>query len=285
MKTLINFYSHIKAYYYPASRHAYYKENNRRIGLLFTILLLLIRAKYNNDNAIKVRLFGFKVSANCPQTLLQLVKEIFLEQVYLFHSDNPAPRIIDWGANMGISVLYFKSLFPEAHIIAIEPNPNAFGYLEKNIAQNSLSHVESVEACLSDGLGMEKFYLAQTGSIINGSIYPESEKSYMKEVASVRLSDYLEEGEFDLVKIDVEGAERQVLRDLKQSGLMKKSRQYLLEYHNFPGLEDIQQELLETFEQNGFQSMNQGEVLSGQGNVLMHFSRAKNIYSSSKLDQ
>ena len=270
---MVHFFSLLKDFYYPALEHGFYRKNYRRVHLLFTLSFLLLRAKFGNDKDIQVRIFGFVVSASSPQVLLRLIKEIFLEQVYLFHTTNPSPRIIDGGANLGISVLYFKFLYPKAHIIAIEPNPIAFQYLKKNIAQNSLEDVEAVNACLSDNLGKERFYVSATGNIINGSVFPGTGSIFLQEVDAVRLSDYLAKWEFDLVKLDVEGAERQVFADLKQSGSMNRSKQYLLEYHSLPNLGDIFGELMETFEGNGFKTLYAGKAygLSTGVNSMVHY--------------
>ncbi|MCL6261220.1 FkbM family methyltransferase [Aquiflexum sp. TKW24L] len=260
MKSLVNFYSLIKVYYFPASGHAFYKERKRRVGLFFTILLLLIKAKFSNEKEVKVRLFGFEVSANSPQTLLLLVKEIFIDQVYHFHASHPAPKIIDAGANVGISVLYFKSLYPNAQIIAIEPNPMALQYLEKNISQNFLEGVRVEKACISDKVGKEKFYYSNKINIANASLFAEIGKDYLMEVDSLLLSDFLSEDVYDLVKIDIEGAERQVLKELKTSGKLQKSKRYIIEYHYAPDyLKDSLQEIQETFSEAGFSSRITGD--------------------------
>jgi FkbM family methyltransferase len=273
LKSLVNFFSLLKEFYYPAVRQGFYSQKTRKVQLLAALSFLFFRAKFSNDREVTVSLFGFRIIANSPQVLLRLVKEIFLEEAYKFGPKSATPKIIDGGSNIGISVLYFKSLYPQAQIIAIEPNPQAFYYLEKNIAGNSLSQVEVINACLSDRMGKERFYVSPTGSIINGSLYPQIGKSFLKEIDAVRLSDLLKEAEFDLVKLDVEGAERQVFEDLKESGSIKRSKQYLLEYHSIPGLGDIFGELVEVFEENGFKtpSIGNAQEFSTGGNSMIHY--------------
>ena len=39
-------------------------------------------------------------------------REIFQERQYLFETDNAAPFVVDCGANIGMSVLYFKKSLP-----------------------------------------------------------------------------------------------------------------------------------------------------------------------------
>ena len=47
--------------------------------------------------------------------------EVFLTDVYFFRSTG-RPRIADAGANIGVSVAYFKALYPDCHVLAFEPD-------------------------------------------------------------------------------------------------------------------------------------------------------------------
>jgi FkbM family methyltransferase len=44
-----------------------------------------------------------------------------------------APLIIDAGANIGTASIFFASLMPDAHVVAIEPDEDNFRLLEKNV--------------------------------------------------------------------------------------------------------------------------------------------------------
>ena len=43
-------------------------------------------------------------------------REIFLGEIYKFESSNRKPIILDCGSNCGTSIVYYKSLYPEAKI-------------------------------------------------------------------------------------------------------------------------------------------------------------------------
>src|SRR5690606_29753371 len=78
--------------------------------------------KHNNDNTLKVyQLFGNKLMYVNGFDLLHSLKEIFVEEVYKVQL-RPNPLIIDCGANIGLSVIYFKRHFPDARVIAFEPD-------------------------------------------------------------------------------------------------------------------------------------------------------------------
>src|SRR5688572_5955997 len=51
-------------------------------------------------------------------------KEIFVDEYYNFTSGKVSPIIVDCGANIGTSCIYFKTLFPTSRIKAFEANPD-----------------------------------------------------------------------------------------------------------------------------------------------------------------
>ena len=69
-------------------------------------------------------------------------REIFEEEIYRFEAQSERPIILDCGANVGVSAIYFKRLCPNAHIIAFEADASIAAYLRKNLAQNGILGVE-----------------------------------------------------------------------------------------------------------------------------------------------
>ena len=84
-----------------------------------------------NRSEISQNIFDFKVTAYDYHTLNYLFKEIFLSNEYYFDTSKSDPKIIDCGANIGMSILFFKKLYPTSSIIAFEPNPYAFQSIRK----------------------------------------------------------------------------------------------------------------------------------------------------------
>jgi FkbM family methyltransferase len=249
LKNVFNFLRHIIEAFREAFFQKHYKSFQIRLGIFRTLVLLIWKSKFHKNSAVHQDIFSFKVSANSPQVLYQLFKEIFLERVYYFECEHDEPKIIDAGANIGLSVLYFKFLFPKSKIIAIEPDPTAFEYLEENIAQNKIQGVELIKACVSDLKGKEIFYSSE--NLINSSLFGEGKGIA---VYAVCLSDLLEKSAFDLVKLDIEGAETKVFQDLFNTRLYSRSKRYILEYHEGEGMKDRLPEIVGAFEDNGFGS-------------------------------
>lgn len=150
-----------------------------------------------------------------------LYNEIFKVNEYKFSARTASPFILDCGANIGISVLYFKKLYPGARIIAFEPNPETFKLLERNVRQNNLRGVQLVNAAVGDSDGEMAFYvnddptfwsLSDTG-IANAYAGPAGWKTIT--VPRVRLSSYMTEP-IDYLKLDIEGMEEIVLHEIEE---------------------------------------------------------------------
>ena len=163
-------------------------------------------------------------------SFLGMHREIIDEGIYFFDSTNESPYIIDAGANIGISVLYFKSLYPRAHIVAFEPDPNVFAVLKRNIERHGHDDVELVSVALAGAASTEVPFMEE-GSW-GGRIARGTDPSAAR-VETRSLRPYLEAGRVDLLKMNIEGEETEVLVDC--SGLLANVDRIVLEYHSFGG--------------------------------------------------
>ena len=59
--------------------------------------------------------------------------DIFEKDTLHFKTDKDDPLIIDCGANIGMSITYFKRLYPKSKIIGFEPDPKIFETLKKTL--------------------------------------------------------------------------------------------------------------------------------------------------------
>src|SRR5436309_1804523 len=73
-----------------------------------------------------IQLMGYSISYFNVNQLRYLFAEIFINGSYLFHTDRSRPLILDCGSNIGMSILFFKKLYPEARIIGFEADPLTF---------------------------------------------------------------------------------------------------------------------------------------------------------------
>lgn len=122
--------------------------------------------------------------------------------------------VLDIGANVGATALYFSRVFPNARVYAFEPAPDNFAVLQKNVANCDRIRAfnfalgardETLELFSSDNpINFGGYSLHPTGSDTSKRI-----KIPVRSVPSV-LSD-LSLKSIDIVKIDTEGAEWDIL--------------------------------------------------------------------------
>lgn len=120
----------------------------------------------------------------------------------------------DIGANAGYYSLGIASSFPKARIVAIEPIPQTFAGLQRNIALNSFSNITAFNLGLADHQGEDTFYYNDTISGAASSC-PTADQQARPVVCPVRTLDSMVESSnigLDFIKCDVEGAELFVFR-------------------------------------------------------------------------
>jgi FkbM family methyltransferase len=181
-----------------------------------------------------------------PNSFLLLYDEIIRRGVYRFSTADPHPRIIDGGANIGMSIVYFKHLHPGAKIIAFEPDPAIFAALSANCTTFGLSDVELHQEALWTRSGTSTFL--REPSSLGGRLDPGAAKGDV-EVSTRRLRDLLDE-KTALLKLDIEGAETEVLEDCGD-GLANVDHMFV-EYHSFADRPQTLHRLLAVVHAAGF---------------------------------
>jgi FkbM family methyltransferase len=133
-----------------------------------------------------------------------------------------APRVVDLGANIGLFGAWLLERFPDAKIIAVEADP-----------ANASMHRQAIEANgLQDRWSLvEGFASSQTGVVrFVGGDHATSHAGGGEGSIDVRAVDVFPElAAADLVKIDIEGAEWDLLADPRFAAL--RPRVLVLEYH------------------------------------------------------
>jgi FkbM family methyltransferase len=155
--------------------------------------------------------------------------QIFQNNAFLFQPDSARPRIIDCGANVGVFTLYFARRFPEARITAFEPDPRVFDVLAKNVARCcARSHIVLEQAAVTDCT--DPFVSFCPDHCDAGRIIESFQSEASIQVKAVRLRDYLSE-RCDLLKLDIEGAEVDVLNDC--ANCLGMVQRIFVEFHSF----------------------------------------------------
>ncbi len=179
---------------------------------------------------------------------LAAYEEIFAKENYLFRSVKDSPFIIDCGANIGLSVIYFKKLFPDCRIVTFEPDPVVFNALKYNVGLFGYKEVELHKKAIWDAQTVLRF-MAE-GSVSGRLTKPgDADTERVIEVNTARLKDYLQ-GEVDFLKMDIEGAETRVIRDC--SDQLRNVKNMFIEYHSHATEPQTLDEILHVLRDTGF---------------------------------
>ncbi|MBA4854078.1 FkbM family methyltransferase [Emticicia sp. BO119] len=228
---------------------------SQKFQLIFVLTkLAFLKIVAKNQTPARVKIFGFEIVNYNYRLLDYLIKEVFVGYEYKFSAKTSAPVIFDCGANIGMATIFFKWLYPEAIIYAFEPQTKTFEFLQQNIKNNNLSNVHSFNLALSDEEGTISFYESDSQNLM-GSILEDRVVGMKIEVQTKRLSDFITQ-KIDLMKIDVEGAENLIIKDLVENRLLNKEKvdQIIMEYHHkIPKQKSSMGAFLKPFEDNNFE--------------------------------
>lgn len=148
----------------------------------------------------------------------------------------PGMTFLDIGAHIGEYTLLAAQLVgSEGKVYAFEPQPSLFPILAKNVKQNGLEHVELNQTAVSNSEGKIEFAVASESSVSSIRNNASDESKYkLIHVKSVSLDNFWSKhtGRIDLIKIDVEGAEKLVFEGAKRLMNLDSSQSpiWLFEY-------------------------------------------------------
>ena len=142
-----------------------------------------------------------QIFENKAYSISRLRRQLELRALY---DAMPKPLIVDAGANIGASALVFHLDFPRAHVLAIEPHPENFLFLQTNLAGHNIDARQTVvgardgRARLFDPGGGEWAYRAKADA--EGDFDQLSMSRLIREKQAAGYSPFI-------VKVDIEGSE------------------------------------------------------------------------------
>jgi FkbM family methyltransferase len=153
------------------------------------------------------------LSVRVPSSDVLLYRQIFERHEYEVPVCRTPAVIVDAGANVGLSAVYFAHRFPNAQIIAIEPEAHNFAMLASNVAdypnvipvKAALWHANTVIELFDPGIGPWGYVSGSATNAI-GTWRQRTPAITLDKVLCDYAIDHV-----DLLKMDIEGSEREVL--------------------------------------------------------------------------
>ena len=157
--------------------------------------------------------------------------------------------VMDIGANIGyFTLIMAKGIRENGKVFSFEPEPKNFELLKKNVEINNYSNVILEKKAIGNKTGIAKLYLADRK---NNIFYSGMHRIFRSDLVSqisnpvsiniIKLDDYLQDlksiKKIRLIKIDVEGAEFDVLKGMSKMLDENKGIKIVMEFSS-ENLED-----------------------------------------------
>jgi FkbM family methyltransferase len=159
------------------------------------------------------------------------LQNVFLDQEYTTPFQVNPKVIIDGGANIGLTTLFFSEKYPGAKIVAIEPESSNFEILKKNCG--GLANVILIHAALwptDQELSIQDPTLEKWAFSVSAKANGSASES-VKAITVPALLRQLGLEYIDILKLDIEGAERELFKEGAESWLGSVG-QIIIELHD-----------------------------------------------------
>ena len=184
----------------------------RGVEWLFSYIISTFNIKlFTKTNGLKIR-----VLATSDHKLLWYTDKYYRpDETLLFDSIvKEGMKVVDIGASLGFYTLRAsKKIGNKGIVYSFEPDPIRFEALVDAIKINKLQNVKAFQLAVSDSCKKKCLHLTNTSSGASFSSNVKGEADI--EIETIDLDSFLNTTDIDIVKIDVEGAELEVLLSMK----------------------------------------------------------------------
>lgn len=191
---------------------------------------------------------------------LNILRTVLVDEEYkLLRDFLPAGplRLIDIGANLGSFTIWLDKIRGIREAFCFEPDPSSFNLCRFNLAENNCPQATAIPHAIG-GSTREIDMWVNSNQPCSHNIYgkPSGVAHETKRVRVIAFQEWLEtvEGDFDLLKMDCEGAEWEILRNTPPAS-WRRFKLILAELHGDPTQETPITECRRILEEAGFETL------------------------------
>jgi FkbM family methyltransferase len=160
---------------------------------------------------------------------IAVFNQVFLVEEYKVSLKESPRFIVDCGANVGLTTVFFRLMYPEAFIVAVEPEASNFAMLERNTSKLDSIH------CLRAGIwNRDTFLRVENASAEKWEftfLETGNQPGAVKAISITSILQQFDRKEIDILKMDIEGSEQEVFSTNYESWL-PKVKAILIELHD-----------------------------------------------------
>ncbi|MFL6358544.1 MAG: FkbM family methyltransferase [Nitrososphaeraceae archaeon] len=187
--------------------------------------------------------------------------------------------VVDVGAHIGkYTIIASKRVGENGKVIAIEAHPGNYEILNRNIELNGLTNITTLNYAVYSKEAKIKLFLPDEKSnhTIYNTLIPTRAKDGEKfvEVNANTLDNLLQQNgisqEVNWIKIDVEGAEFEVLKGAHDTISNSKNIAFLVEVHNIEDGKNLYRPIMDLMEKYNFKVEFENTYDNGEKHIILH---------------
>jgi FkbM family methyltransferase len=235
----------------------------------------------DNTILLKIKVPKYAYSMYCP-----LNKEDFIivtkheDEIIEHFNPKQGDIVVDVGAHIGrYTIIASKRVGENGKVIAIEAHPGNYEMLNRNIKLNGLTNVMTLNYAVYSKETKIKLFLP--GEKSNRTIYNTlissraTDEEKFVEVNANTLDNLLQQGgisdaEVNWIKIDVEGAELEVLKGAHDTMSNSKNITFLIEVHNVEDGKNLYRPIMDLMEKHNFKVEFENTYDNGEKHIILH---------------
>ncbi len=211
-----------------------------RIALKYGVSMAIkIGSNINSKKNIELNLNDIKypISLRGIKNDMLVFYEVFVLEGYKLKLDFEPSVIIDGGANIGLTTVFFKNQFPDAKVITIEPDKANFETLEKNLGY--YSNVHNINSGLLHKNSLvkitDKYGFGKSGLVTeeyNEELNNDDKNDVLKTITMNDIVNDFNIKRIDILKIDIETSEKYLFSE-NYSNWLSITKVIIIELHEW----------------------------------------------------
>ncbi len=207
------------------------KSHYLKLGIDGLKFLKEIKKKKNGELiTIKIKNYLHPISLRNKTSDIPTFYQCIFNKEYDINVDFTPKVIVDLGANIGLTTVFFKNRYPNCKIICVEPEESNFNLLKENT--KNYKNIKLYKAGVWNK--STNLIIEDKGYGHYGYTVKESNKKTENSILSIGVNEIIKENnleQIDILKIDIEGAEKELFEE-NYSSWLPKVKVIIIEFHD-----------------------------------------------------